>query len=365
MSHPRRPRRRKGRHLVTDRDGLAGLIRQAVRERYGGSQRQAAREMAGPRASPRDYEALRRLIGRLAQGAMGSITERTLQRIRQLVGPEKQRLLTGPHGEPLLAPGERLLLVLQQRWIEGELARTPRTRDLEGRLRGKHPTLFRSFDRFLVRKGYVEIRLSLSGRSRGVRRTLRAELAFREVLIPLIRDRAGRIERRATEFSPTEMRDYLRHALAAQRILLRRPPDIARARSAVAAVEADKAERRQRQPEARRPAEPLPRLGWRVTGEPKPKPPERLEVSEMDQRLRVTRASKKWKLLGRYVSAEVDRPRPRRDALEWLTKVTEPIEKHLPESFRRSPFYLSLTGELRAGLEALDRKKGKRRRGPA
>lgn len=272
MSHPRRPRRRKGRHIVTDRDGLAGLIRQAVRTRYGGSQRQAAREMAGPRASRRDCEALRRLIGRLAQGKMGSITERTLQRIRHLVGPEKQRLLIGPQGEYLLlAPGARLRLVAHQRWIEHELKRTPRTSDLEDRLRGKHPTLFRPFDRFLVRKGYVEVRRSVRGGSRGLWRTLRAELAFREVLAPLIRGRAtGRIERGATDLSPTEMRDYLRHALAAQRILLSRPPDIARARSAVAAVKADEAERRQRQPGVLRQREPPDRLGWRVTGEPKP-----------------------------------------------------------------------------------------------
>lgn len=271
MSHPRRRAPGRLRHTVRDKDGLADFIRQAVRNRYGDSQRHAARELVGPRASPNQYEAVRRLIGRLAQRKMDSITEHTLQLIGRLVGPEGHKLLLGPEGRHLLlAPSERLRVAAHQRWVEHALSLMPRTQHLEERLRSEHPDLFPRFDRFLERFGYVEVAQS-GGRRRGSRQTPRAELAFREVLAPLTRDRVtGQIERGASELSPPEMCSYLRHALAAQRILLRRPAHIARARSAAAGAEADEAERRRRQPAPQGRPAPPPRLGWRVTGGPRP-----------------------------------------------------------------------------------------------
>ncbi|MGH8542626.1 MAG: hypothetical protein ACREX3_03060 [Gammaproteobacteria bacterium] len=363
-----------GRLLVIDRRGLGVLLQRAVRERFGGSQRRAARELA--RTLTRRPANLQRAIARLVRGKIGAITEQTLEVLIALVGPEHQDELR----QALLPQAARNRLARYRWWMERTLARTPGTEHLARRLRHvpsppqlpadvsrlspevlkkarellhrRRPnpdhalieTLFRDFDTFLERIGCI---------------APRAEIAFRDVLAPLTRDGpTGQIERGASELSPGELRRYLAHAFAAQRVLLHRASDMTRAMEAAGAAEmeatwaAEIREKVGRQVHSHERRRRPPRLGWRVTGEPKREPPVRLARREMEQRLSSTPASKKWKVLGQYVSAEVDRPRPRRHVLEWLTTVIEPVEQQLPESFRRSPFYLPLTGELKAALES-------------
>lgn len=221
-----------GQYLVADRSGLAGLIQRAVKERFGSSQRRAARELAGPEATERQVARLQRLINRLVRGETGRITKETVQVLMELVGPERQDEVR----QVLLTPAARARLARYRRWMERETARTPGTQHLERQLRGwrlrkRHgkrfekplKELFEDFDRFLERIGCT---------------VPRAELAYRDVLAPLMRDAvSGKVERGATELSPTEMRRYLQHAFGVQRVLLSRPLDATRAMEAAWAAE--------------------------------------------------------------------------------------------------------------------------------
>lgn len=252
-----------GQYLVADRNGLAGLIQRAVKERFGGSQRRAARELAGPGAAQREA-ALQRKISRLVRGETDRIAEQTVQLLADLVGPERHEELR----QTLLTPAARLHLTLHRRWIERELAHTPRTPDLEDQLRRKYPDLFRDFDRFLERLGYIESIERPSGLSGVIQHTPRAELAIRDVLAPLRQNSvAGQIERCAAELSPTEMRRYLKHAFAAQRVLLQRPSDVVRAQTADLEQSADSEQERKipyQSPHAGRSqiVDRTERLGW-------------------------------------------------------------------------------------------------------
>ena len=215
-----RGRRRKGRYPVTYPAKLAGMLQASLNQQFAGNQRAAARALAGQGCQQRE-------LNRLVRGEIGALTERTVQWVAALVGRSQHNKLWGV----LLTPEARGRLALYDRWMTRRLEHTPTTEPLETRLRRKHPTPFAEFDSFLEERGYADV-VSTNPKVRTRHRSPRAELAFREVLVPFRRSpQTAQIERGLNELSPREIESYLRHAFAAQRVLLRRPLDIDRAQS--------------------------------------------------------------------------------------------------------------------------------------
>jgi hypothetical protein len=98
------------------------------------------------------------------------------------------------------------------------------------------------------------------------------------------------------------------------------------------------------------------RLGYRVTGKPekatRQKPAGLPQLKRRAAHLRSTRPPKALKRLNAWVSAELDQAQePRRDVLEFLLSIAEPLETATDERTRQDA--AALTNELRAVLKNL------------
>jgi hypothetical protein len=320
---------------IQDQVRLAELVRRSVTERFGGSQRRAARELAGSAAPQLKVYRFQRLINRLARGKTGRVTWSTKRLIYDLVGPDRHEELR----QTLLTPEARVRLARYRRWLQRELSRTRMSQYLEQRLRRKHWDPFQHFDHFLERMAHI---------------TPRAHLALREILAPLARDRVtGGIELGVSDLSPTDLGRYLRHAFAAQRVLLRRPPDLARATHAAEAEsiieKALQATAEKQAVRTQRRRHPVPRpppnaLGRRVRGGQKRAKPTRRTLPELT---RLLRRCQSLESLNKLVDEELDRTEPRRKAIETLLEVARRLEGSRSRARRR------LTNELTTVRESL------------
>ena len=210
---------KKGRYAILEPEKLAELLEQVVATEYG-SQLKAAQAIT-PGGSTGGIP-LQRQISRLIAGRIGAISDRTMTYLLRLIPQDRHDELW----DVFLTPSARLRLDWHGRWMrrrldDTDLGQPTSTRMLESKLRSRVPDLFTGFERFLIRRGY----------QKGCVRSARADVAFRELLMPLQRDLAtAGIERGFEELSEWELRKYVKHSLAAQRVLLDRPYDTVRAR---------------------------------------------------------------------------------------------------------------------------------------
>ena len=223
----------KGRPFkVADPGRVAGLIQEVVNQQFGGNLSKAAKSIGMVQSQ----------LFRLSNRESLRIREATLLRLARLIPSDRRKDLA----RALFSPEALLALQRYKVWLRqstrtrlGIPASAGATREANRRARSGIQQ-YGGLVRFLRRRFSAMLDAFLSDMQEQGHSPDRIRMAAERVLEPLADSkRSGRIERRRTELSETELRRFLKAGFDRERIMLNRSPDEQRAQEVEKAIQTD------------------------------------------------------------------------------------------------------------------------------